>query len=221
MKKAAIGGAIAAAIVIAVAVGYYTNQEAITKSNLDIQRKHGTIDTSMGSPILGSVNAPITIIEFGDYQCPQCDAWFNKVRPSIENDYINTGKANLVFVDLAFFGPDSVKAAEASYCAEEQGKYWEYHNILYSNQRGTNDGWASAPNLKNFASQIGLDMNLFSSCLDSDKYEKRVQHNIQVAKSSGASGTPTFVLVSSKGGQQKIEGAQPYTVFKQTLETMS
>lgn len=174
----------------------------------------------MGSPILGSSDAPITIVEFGDYQCPQCNNWYHNVKPDIEKNYIQTGKANLVFVDLAFYGHDSKKAAQATYCADEQGKYWEYHNMLYSNQRGINDGWASTENLKGFASTLSLDVDLFNSCLDSNKYQKRVDSNIQVAKNNGASGTPTFIIVSASGTQEKIAGAQPFPVFKQVLDSM-
>jgi len=221
MNKKAIAGGVAVAVIIGIIVTYYTGQSAIEKSNLDLERHSGTVDTSMGSPILGSLNAPVTIVEFGDYQCPKCDQWFREVRPSVEDNYIKTGKASLVFVDLAFFGPDSTKAAEASYCAGDQSKYWQYHSLLYSNQGQINDGWANTDNLKKFASQLGLNMDLFNNCLDGDIYKNRVAHNVQVAKDNGASGTPTFVIVNSKGEQKRIDGAQPYSIFEQTLDAMS
>lgn len=211
--------AIPVVIIIGIVTVYYESESAVDKSNLGVQRHLGTVDTSMGSPILGNINAPITIIEFGDYQCPQCDRWFHEVRPSIEDNYIKTGKANLIFVDLAFFGPDSTKAAEATYCAADQGKYWEYHNILYSNQGSINSGWASSGNLKIFAFQIGLNMDLFGACLDEDTYKKRVEHNIQVAKNSGANETPTFIIINTEV-QQEITGAQPFSAFKQTIDRM-
>lgn len=186
-----------------------------------VQQHSGSVDISMGSPILGSDSAPVTIVEFGDYQCPQCDKWFKTIRPDIEEQYINSGKARLYFVDLAFFGPDSTKAAEATYCAGDQGKYWEYHNILYSNQQGINNGWASSDNLKSFASNLNLDKNLFASCLDSDKYQQRVEKNVLEAKRNGASATPTFIIVGPNGEQKTIEGAQPFSVFKQVLDSMT
>lgn len=220
MKKSILI-AIPVAIIVAIVAVYYTDESATDKSNLDIQRHSGTVDTSMGSPIQGNINAPITIIEFGDYQCPQCDRWFKEVRPSIEDSYIKTGKANLVFIDLAFFGPDSTKAAEATYCAGDQGKYWDYHNMLYSSQESVNSGWASSDNLKTFASKIGLNMDLFGTCLDVDSYKKRVEHNVQVAKDNGADGTPTFIIVNTNGVQQEIKGAQPFAAFKQTIDGMS
>jgi protein-disulfide isomerase len=221
VKKSILIGVIAAvAIVISLGLVYSGNIN-FQSSESNVQRKYGTVDTTMGSPVLGSGTAPITIIEFGDYQCPQCDKWFKTVRPDIEEQYINTGKARLFFVDLAFFGPDSTKAAEATYCAGDQGKYWEFHNILYSNQQGINDGWASSDNLKSFASQLNLDQDLFDSCLDSDKYKQRVERNVLEAKRNGASATPTFIIIGSDGAQKTIEGAQPFSVFKQVLDSLA
>lgn len=218
MKKAAIVGGIVAVIAIVVIV-YSVNQSTENVPVSSSEKKIGTVDTSNGSPILGSSLAPVTIVEFGDYQCPQCDKWYLNVRPDIEKNYVETGKANLVFVDLAFYGPDSKKAAQATYCAEEQGKYWEFHGMLYENQGLINGGWASSQNLKKFASDLNLDLNSFNNCLDSDKYQNRVENNIKVAKQNGANGTPTFILVAS-GNQKKIEGAQPYQVFKKELDSL-
>lgn len=220
LKKGILLAGFAAAIIVVIIALYYVNGNFVTKSASDVERKYGTVDTTMGSPILGSLDAPITIIEFGDYQCPQCNKWYHNVKPDIEEKYIQTGKANLIFVDLAFFGPDSAKAAQATYCADEQGRYWEYHNMLYSNQKGINDGWANIENLKKFASGLNLDIESFNNCLDSGKYQKRVDNNVEVAKKNGASGTPTFIIVSSSGNQERIEGAQPFSVFKQTLDSM-
>ena len=175
----------------------------------------------MGSPILGDPSAPVTIVEFGDYQCHQCYNWFHNTKPLISRDYIDSGKANLVFVDLAFLGRDSPTAAQATYCAEDQGKYWEYHNMLYNSQEPRIDnGWANNERLKAFAFGLGLDMELFASCLDSSKYAKRVQYNIEQAREEGTTGTPTFVIVGPSGQQEKVVGAQPYSVFKQVIDSM-
>jgi len=206
--------------VIAVVAAVISGSYMVTPPQNIVQQHSGSVDISMGSPVLGSDSAPVTIVEFGDYQCPQCDKWFKTIRPDIEEQYINSGKAKLYFVDLAFFGPDSTKAAEATYCADDQGKYWEFHNILYSNQQGINDGWASPDNLKSFASQLNLNKDLFDGCLDSDKYKQRVEKNVLEAKRTGASATPTFIIVGPHGEQKTIEGAQPFSVFKQVLDSM-
>jgi protein-disulfide isomerase len=219
-KKGIIFGGIITAIIIVIITSVAVLQTENETLNLDMGRTHGTVTTAMGSPVLGSESAPITIIEFGDYQCHQCFNWFHNTKDSIVENYINTGKANLVFVDLAFLGRDSPKAAAATYCAEEQGKYWEYHNLLYNTQEGIDSGWANTERLKAFAFSLGLDTELFDSCLDSGKFSKRVQFNINEAKKHGASGTPTFIIVNSDGQQQKLVGAQPYSVFQNVLEAM-
>lgn len=220
-KKGIIFGGIATVVIIAIIASasvFQTGNEAL---NLDMGQTHGTVSTAMGSPILGSNSAPITIIEFGDYQCPQCYNWFHNTKDSIVENYIETGKANLIFLDLAFLGRDSPKAAAATYCAEEQGKYWEYHDLLYNSQEGIDTGWANSERLKAFAFSLELDMDLFDSCVDSGKFAKRVQFNINEAKKQGATGTPTFIIVNSNGQQQKLVGAQPYSVFQNILDSMT
>ena len=220
-KKGIIFSGITAVVIITIIASasvFQTGNEAL---NLDMGQTHGTVSTAMGSPILGSNSAPITIIEFGDYQCEQCYNWFHNTKDSIVENYIETGKANLIFVDLAFLGRDSPKAAAATYCAEEQGKYWEYHDLLYNFQEGIDTGWANSERLKAFAQSLELDEELFNSCVDSGKFAKRVQFNINEAKKQGATGTPTFIIVNSNGQQQKLVGAQPYSVFQKVLDSMT
>jgi len=216
-KKGIIVGVIVVAIVTGISVSYLSPSSETV--NLDMGRTHGTISTAMGSPILGDPSAPITIVEFGDYQCEQCYAWFHETKPAIVRDYIDSGKVNLVFVDLAFLGRDSIPASMATYCAEDQEMYWEYHDLLYNSQESIDGGWANSERLKAFAYSLGLDFELFESCLDSEKYSKRVQYNIQQAKDNGIRGTPGFFIVGPDG-QQKIGGAQPFSVFKNVLDSM-
>jgi protein-disulfide isomerase len=218
-KKGILIGVISIAIIAGVVASLSASSSETV--NLDMGRTHGTISTAMGSPILGDPSAPITIVEFGDYQCHQCYNWFHNTKPAIDHEYIETGKANLVFVDLAFLGNDSPTAAQASYCAEDQEMYWDYHDILYVSQEPKIDGgWADSERLKAFAFSLGLDMELFESCLDSGKYSKRVQYNIQQAREHGVRGTPGFFIVGPDG-QQQLGGAQPFSVFKQILDTMT
>ncbi len=216
-KKGVVIGVIVVAIIAGLAASYSSSPSETV--NLDMGRTHGTISTSMGSPILGNTSAPLTIVEFGDYQCEQCYAWFHETKPAIVRDYIDTGKANLVFVDLAFLGRDSIPASMATYCAEDQGMYWEYHDLLYNSQESVDNGWANSERLKAFAFSLDLDMELFESCLDSEKYSKRVQYNIRQARENGVRGTPGFFIVGPDG-QEKIGGAQPFSVFKQILDSM-
>ncbi len=217
-KKRILTGVIISIVIISAIVVY--SSSSVETGNLDVGT-HGTVSTTMGSSILGNPSAPITIVEFGDYQCHQCYNWFHNTKHSVFQNYVDTGKANFVFVDLAFLGRDSPKAAQASYCAEDQGKCWEYHNQLYTAQESQIDnGWANSERLTAFAFGLDLDMELFDSCLDSGKYTKRVQYNIDEAKKLGASGTPTFFIVGPDDQQQKLVGAQPYSVFKQVLDSM-
>ena len=217
-KKGLLLGIIILAIVAGIAA--FISSSSSETVNTDMGRTHGTISTAMGSPILGDPSAQVTIVEFGDYQCHQCYNWFHNTKPTISSNYIETGKANLVFVDLAFLGNDSSLAAQASYCAEDQEMYWQYHDLLYTYQESKIDGgWANSERLKAFAFSLGLEMDLFESCLDSEKYSKRVQYNIQQARDHDIRGTPGFFIVGPDG-QQKISGAQPFSVFKQILDPM-
>ncbi len=207
-------------IVIISGVYAYQVSTELELVNLDMNRQIGTVDTSLGSPAMGDANAPITIIEFGDYQCSNCKKWFLDTKPDIVTNYIDTGKAKLIFVDIAFLGKDSMPAARATYCAEEQGKYWEYHGFLYSNQLSIDNGWANPDSLKGYAANLGLDMDLFVSCLDSGKYQKRVQFNTDESVKNGVTGTPTFIITGSQGQQERILGPQPYLIFEKVLDSL-
>ena len=174
-----------------------------------------------GSPILGSESAPITIVEFGDYQCEACYAWFHNTRDTLIDNYIETGKAKLIFVDLPFLGRDSPKAAQASYCAEDQGQYWEYHTMLYTFQDGHPDsGWADRDRLNSFAFSLDMNIDEFNDCMDSSKYKNRVKANYDEAVKNGVQSTPTFIIISEDGKKEQFSGAQPYSVFSATIESM-
>ena len=218
-KKGGILGIIVISIIIVIVASMSSsNNETF---DVDMTRTHGSISTALGSPILGDPLAPITIVEFGDYQCHQCYNWFHNTKPMIMRDYIETGKANLVFVDFAFLGKDSPQAAQATYCADDQNMYWEYHNSLYTSQESKIDnGWANPERLKAFAFNLNLDMELFNECIDSEKYSKRVQYNSQQARDNGVRGTPGFFIVGPDYDQQQIGGAQPFSVFKRILDSM-
>ncbi len=218
-KKGVIVGAIVAIIAIGIITSYSSSSSETV--NLDMGRTHGDVSTAMGSPLLGNPSAPITIVEFGDYQCESCHRWFHTQKPAVYENYIATGKANLVFVDLAFLGHDSQIAAQASYCAEDQEMYWAYHDLLYNSQESQVDnGWANSERLKAFAFNLGLDMDLFESCLDSNKYSKRVQYNVAEAKKHGARTTPTFIIVGPDNQQEQFQGGQPYSTFKKIMDNM-
>ena len=180
----------------------------------------GGIDLSYASPILGSDDADVTIIEFGDYQCPKCKEWFLNTKPDIVTNHIETGKANLYFVDMPFLGDDSLPAAAATYCAEEQGLYWDFHSYLYSNQRGIDGGWADYSSLNDYAEILNLDEDSFADCMDSGRYDEAVLQNLEIGITNGVKGTPSFVVVGP-GGQEFISGPQPYPVFESAIDSVS
>ncbi|MGI9567541.1 MAG: DsbA family protein [Nitrosopumilus sp.] len=181
-----------------------------------------SLDTRNGSPVLGDPSSPITIVEFGDYQCPFCKRWNENTKPAIEENLIDTGIASLIYVDFPIIGPDSIKIHAGSYCAADQGLYWEYHNFAYASQGHENDGWANAENVKLLASGIiGIDNDMFNECLDSKKYEQRVNDNRKTASEAGATSTPSFIIIAPDGTGETIIGAQPYGVFKDVIDEMT
>ena len=207
-----------AILAIVVAVGIAVIAASFSSESTEPESKTHSFDPSKGSPILGSEDASVTIIEFGDYQCPFCKRWNENTKPLIELNYINTGKANMVFVDLAIIGPDSKDVHAGSYCAEEQGLYWEYHDYIYANQGHENDGWAKAENIKKLMPGLdGIDTKLFNECIDSKKYEGRVNDNYVEASRTGANSTPSF-LIMGPNDVTAIKGAQPYDVFAKAIE---
>jgi protein-disulfide isomerase len=166
--------------------------------------------------VLGNKNAKVSIIEYSDFRCPFCERFFKQTEQQLINDYVNTGKANFVFRHFAFLGPQSTWSSEAAECASEQGKFWEFHNWLYNNQAPeTNLNYYSKVNLIKYAGKIGLDATQFSSCLNSDKYAKRVSDDSDSGKAAGVTGTPTIFI-----NGQKIVGAQPYETFKAAIEQL-
>jgi len=128
-----------------------------------------------GSPILGDSNAPITILEWGDYQCTFCYKFHQNTLNIILEEYIKTGKVKLVFKDFPLNGPDSIIAAEAAYCADDQEKYWQYHDELYKNWGGERTGWVTRESLDKFAFTVNLNLEEFNKCLDSHKYQNRIR----------------------------------------------
>ena len=182
-----------------------------------------TMDTFFenGSPILGNPNAEITVIEFGDYQCHFCNVHFQNTEHRIFDEYVMTGKVNVIFKDYTIIGQDSVGAAHAAHCASEQGKFWEYHDILFSNWNGENNGWASNENVLRFANEIGLDIDAFVECNMDKRYEQKIAASNADAQKLGITGTPAFYVISSNSQQvQTLSGAQPYEVFERVFNSM-
>ena len=170
-----------------------------------------------GSPVMGNINAPITILEWGDYQCTFCYKFHQNTLDIINEDFIKTGKVKIIFKDFPLNGPDSKLAAEASYCAQDQEKYWQYHDELYKNWGGERTGWITRESLDKFAEIVDLDIEKFNKCLDDHKYENKVNSLYAFGKEIGIDATPSF-LVFNDEKIIKIRGNQPLEVFLKTFD---
>ncbi|HXV47097.1 MAG TPA: thioredoxin domain-containing protein [Nitrososphaera sp.] len=163
-----------------------------------------------GSPVRGDPSAPVTIVEFSNFQFPNCGRFARNTAPQIVEEYIETGKANMVCKHFPIRGPDSMAASLASQCTNEQGKFWEFHDLLFNSQEAEGSGWTSPANMKEFASELGLD---------SERYSSFVENDFAFAREIGATGTPTFVGVKSDGSEPEgILGAPPFSSFKAVLD---
>ena len=223
----AIGAIIASITITLVIFGVNNSSNEIELSieptpEMDqIGPKKITMDTflSNGSPILGDPNAPITLVEFGDYQCHYCNVFFQSIEKDIVKNYVDTGKVKIIFKDYNIIGEDSVIASQGAHCANDQGLFWEYHDILYSNWTGENNGWASSENLAIFAQQIGLNMNKWSECMKKGSHSQIILKSNDDARTLELTGTPAFFIINSEGKVSKLFGAQPFEVFKKIFDS--
>jgi protein-disulfide isomerase len=161
--------------------------------------------------ILGDPDAPITIIEWSDYECPFCARFYSDAYQDIKENWIDTGKAKLVFRDFPLsFHANAQKASEAAECAGDQDMYYEMHNLLFEDGMGS-----GVDTFKSYATELGLDQTEFDDCLDSGKHEAEVKQDMADGMKAGVQGTPGFIIEG-----QLISGAQPYAVFEQLLESL-
>lgn len=214
-NKYLIPGAIAfAGIIIAIAVIYSVNSSPSKNTAKDNTAAIATLpEISSSDFVLGEQNAPVTIVEYGDFQCPFCGKFFKDTESTIRENYIKTGKVKFIYRDFAFLGQESIWAAAAARCAGEQGKFWEYHDYLYNNQRGENQGAFNKSNLKSFASALALDKEKFNACLDSNKYDEAIKKDTKDGADAGVQGTPGNFI----NGKLYV-GALPTATFTQIID---
>ena len=159
--------------------------------------------------VKGDANAPVTIVEFSDYECPFCGRHFRDTLPSIISNYIDTGKVKLVFKDFPLnFHPNAQKAGEAAECAGEQGKYWEMHDKLFENQQAL-----GVTNSKQYAKDIGLNSGDFDECLDSGEMADEIRDDLSAGQGYGVTGTPANFINGIL-----VSGACPYSAFEEAIE---
>ncbi len=177
-----------------------------------------------GATALGNNNASIAIVEFADYQCPFCAKFNNETKNDLIANYVNSGIARFVYKDFVVNDLPKDKlstlAAEASYCAAEQNKFWDFHDEVFKNSKGENTGWLSNESLIEFAKNVKVNnIGQFSSCVDSHKYNLVVVKNDLFAKDLGLASTPTFLILKHNSTKvAAIEGARPLPVFKNTID---
>ena len=177
-----------------------------------------SVFTDNGSPVLGNPNAPVTLVEFGDFQCFFCNKFFHDTEHLLFTKYVETGKVKVIFKDFTIIGPDSVNAAHGARCAEDQGMFWEYHDVLYNNWNGENNGWASSENLFRFADEIGLNVEEWNKCMLAKTHQQSIINSNNDARTLGLTGTPAFFVIGPDNQVTKIGGAQPYDVFERILD---
>jgi protein-disulfide isomerase len=187
----------------------------------------------------GNPNAKVVLIEYADYQCPFCgaisglqsntpviqymqkrDSTWTPFMPGVMDNYVKKNTVEFVYRDYAFLGPESVQSAEAASCANDQGKYWDYHNYLFGHQGEENKGTFSDKNLEAFAQTLGLNTTQFNTCLESGKYAQAVADSKAEGDNAGvgASGTPKGFILKDGKVVSTIDGAEPYSSVKQKLD---
>ena len=198
-----------------IGIGLVSNLEQ-DSGNSSVLTKENLIE---GSIIMGSPNAKITIVEFGDYQCTFCYKFHDETMKKITDEYIKTNNVNFVYKDFPLNGEQSILASEAAYCAEKQNKFWEYHNTLYNNWGGENTGWITENVLLGFARDLEMNLDDFSQCLENSEFRQKVLDNEQFGREIGINATPSF-LIFDNNEIYRIIGAQPFEKFEQAFQKL-
>ena len=166
------------------------------------------------SHVRGSDTAPITIEEWADFQCPACGMFARATEPQVVTTYVSRGQVKIVYRHFAFLGPESQWAAEASECADEEGKFWEFHDRLFASQAGENRGTFSKDNLKRIGEALGLSPS-FAACVDSGRHAQRVRDETQAGQRKDVRATPTLFVQA-----QKLEGAATFDQLKTIIDAL-
>ena len=204
---------IVAGVIVASAV-WYTRAPSSAPSPVSESRVAASalLTARAGDLMLGAENAPVTIIEYGDFQCPFCGRFHQTISPTLREQYIKTGKVKFIWRDFAFLGQESTDAARAAHCAGEQEKFWDYHDYLFGHQNGENRGAFSIPNLKQFARAIGISQTEFDQCLDSQKYADTVASDTKIGREVGVNGTPTTFV-----NGERIVGLVSFATIEESI----
>lgn len=168
----------------------------------------------------GDADAPVTIVEFGDYQCPACGSFALQYKPGIDQALVETGEAEFVFYDFPIVSghPNAFLAARAARCAGDQGAYWEYHDQLFRNQARWSTATMPTSAFEDYAADVGIDEDEFAGCLNSDRFADVVTANLELGRRMGVGATPTMLL--NVNGQTRRMDAYDVQSIQQAIEAM-
>lgn len=235
-----IGLVVAVGVAAFFAGMYFSNSDQITQEDLDdaiakleLEMLQNQLPTQQqpqilknisadDDPVIGDPNAPITIIEFSDFECPFCARFHVQTLPALMEEYINDGKVKLVFRDFPIqnIHPNALPASLAAECADEQGKFKEMHDVLFNNQ----GQWSKVKTVDavvlfmQYASAMELEQEQFDSCLTNGKYIDEIRNDLSDGRDYGVSGTPGFFIGNDKVGYVELKGAQPFESFKKVID---
>ena len=213
-------------------VGVEVGQDTFQEQELEYLKKLDTLNTSKtnrsfqilkaNDPMLGDIDAPLSIIEFSNFQCNFCARFYTDTLPLLKTQYIDTGKVNLIYRDfpISKIYSNSMSAALAAECANEQGKFWEYHDMLLENQDiwKQNEADLVISTFKQFATTLNLEQEKFDSCLDSGKYANEIKSDIDDGYNYAVTGTPTFFIGNEKIGYSSLFGTQSFSDFQTIID---
>jgi len=172
--------------------------------------------------MMGNADAPVTVTEYSDFQCPFCQRFWQTTEEQLIQTYVETGKVLFIYRSNGeFIGPDSVTAAEAAYCAGDQGMFWDMHDLIFNNQGVERTGWANDRYMAEIAATLNLNMDDYNACMSDGKYASRVSQDAKDGLALGVQSTPTFIISYVVNGQTKtrtIQGAQDLSQFQAEIE---
>ena len=216
---------IVAAVLIAGAIVFAIIYKGGSPGGSAAQQATSTVDVMKAESrdiVLGNANAPVTIVEYSDYQCPYCGNFFTETQPLIVQNYVNVGKVKMIFRNFPFLGAESIAAAEAAECAADQNQGVAYHDALLKAKHAEevgggseNDGSLNRTFFLKLAQGLNLNMPVFTSCIDSNKYASQINQEKATGAAAGVNSTPTFFI----NGQQVL-GALPYSQFETGIDSL-
>lgn len=204
-------GAIIAALIVAGVLIFLNRPQSPGADIVAAEALPSSIPTD--GMTMGSPDAPVQIVEWGDYQCPACGMLARSIEPQLVSEFIAPGKANFEFRNFAFLGEESQRAAAAAVCADQQGAFWLFHDTLYANQHGENQGAFSDERLRTIAEKLGLDMAAFNACLDDDATADAVAKSTAAGREQGVNATPWLTINGTR-----VENWQDWSAISAATE---